>query len=84
MRAGATIRVVERNIKIIVEQHPEGFVAYPLGFRGVVLGEGDSYEDALTDVLSAIAFHIDTFGEDELLGDEPVLAAFVTDAAISA
>lgn len=62
--SGGTIRVVERNIKIIVEQHPEGFVAYPLGFRGVVLGEGDSYEDALADVLSAIAFHIETFGGD--------------------
>ena len=51
-----------RQFKIIVEKHPDGYVAYPLGLKGVVVGEGDTYEDALTDVKSAIAFHIETFG----------------------
>jgi predicted RNase H-like HicB family nuclease len=32
--------------------------------RGVVVGEGDSYEEALTDVRSAIACHIETFGRE--------------------
>ena len=57
-----------RQIKIIVEKHPEGYVAYPLGVRGAVVGEGDSYEEALADVKSAIQFHIETFGADVLLG----------------
>ena len=51
-----------RNWKIVVEKHPDGYVAYPLGIKGVVLGEGDSYEEALADVKSAIQFHIETFG----------------------
>jgi hypothetical protein len=31
---------------------------------GVVVGEGDSYEEALADVKSAIKFHIETFGPE--------------------
>ena len=53
-----------RQFKIVVEKHPDGYVAYPLGLKGVVVGEGDSYEDALADVKSAIKFHIETFGLD--------------------
>ena len=50
-------------IKIIVEKHPEGYVAYPLELKGVVIGEGDTYEEALADVKSTIKFHIETFGK---------------------
>ena len=50
-------------LKIVVEKHSDGYVAYPLGLaRGAVVGQGDSYEEALSDVRSAIAFHIETFG----------------------
>lgn len=52
------------QIKIIVEKHSDEYVAYPLGMNGIVVGEGDSYEDALADVKSAIKFHIETFGQD--------------------
>ena len=51
-----------KQFKIIVEKRPEGYTAYPLGIRGIVVGEGDSYEEALADVKSAIKFHIETFG----------------------
>ncbi|GAC1566098.1 MAG: hypothetical protein NVS2B2_38370 [Ktedonobacteraceae bacterium] len=30
-------------IKIIVEKHADGYVAYQLGLKGVVVGEGDTY-----------------------------------------
>ena len=50
--------------KIIIEKHSDGYVAYPLGLKGVVVGEGDSYEEALTDVQSAIRFHLETFGSE--------------------
>jgi len=36
-----------RHLKIIVEKHADGYVAYPLGIRGVVVGQGDTYEAAL-------------------------------------
>ena len=51
-----------RGIKIIVEKHPDGYVAYPLGINGVVVGHGDTYDEALKDVQSAIAFHVESFG----------------------
>ena len=50
-----------RQFKIIVEKHADGYVAYPLGVKGVVVGEGNTYEEALADVKSALAFHIETF-----------------------
>jgi predicted RNase H-like HicB family nuclease len=69
-------------MKVIIEQHSDGFVAYPLGLKGVVVGEGDTYEAALADVTSAIRFHIDTFGKEALEGESPVLEAFVTEAKV--
>ena len=50
-----------RQVKIIVEKHADGYVAYPLGMKGVVVGEGSTYEEALADIKSAIRFHIETF-----------------------
>lgn len=75
---------MHRAIKVVVEHHPDGYVAYPLGLKGVVVGEGDTYAEALRDVESAIRFHIDSFGEGVLDTDpeSPVLEAFVAEAAI--
>jgi predicted RNase H-like HicB family nuclease len=50
-------------IKIIIEKHPDVYVAYPIGIKGIVAGEGDTYEEAFADVKSAIQLHIETFGE---------------------
>ncbi|HXJ92809.1 MAG TPA: type II toxin-antitoxin system HicB family antitoxin [Terriglobia bacterium] len=71
-----------REVKIIVERHSDGYVAYPLGLKGVVVGEGDSYEQALADATSAIRFHVETFGPEVLDIDPPVLEAFVAEARI--
>ena len=56
--------MMERQIKVIVEKHSDGYVAYPLGLNGVVVGEGDTYEQALADVRSAIRFHMEIFVEE--------------------
>jgi predicted RNase H-like HicB family nuclease len=71
-----------KQFKIIVEKHPDGYVAYPLGIKGVVVGQGDTYEAALSDVKSAIRFHIDTFGDDVLDIDPPILEAFVAETGV--
>lgn len=71
-----------RQIKLLVERHPDGYVAYPLGVKGVVVGEGGTYEEALADVKSALKFHIETFGNDSLSVDPPVLDAFLTETAV--
>jgi predicted RNase H-like HicB family nuclease len=72
-----------REFKVIVEKHPDGYVAYPLGLQGVIVGEGDTYEEAVADVTSAIQFHVDTFGPEVLDVDAPVLDAYVTDARVA-
>lgn len=70
-----------KKIKIIVEKHPEGYVAYPLGLKGIIIGEGDTYEEALADVKSAIKFHIETFG-DESFDKEEIIETFVAEVAV--
>ena len=55
---------MQRQFKIVIEKHADGYVAYPLGLKGVVVGQGNSYEEALVDIKSAIRFHIETFGQD--------------------
>jgi len=72
-----------KALKILVEKHEDGYVAYPLGLKGVVVGEGDTYEEALADVKSAIRFHVETFGRDVLEGESPVLEAFVAEAEVA-
>jgi len=69
-----------RQIKIIIEKHLDGYVAYPLGLKGIVVGEGNTYEEALADIKSAIKFHIETFGDDTLELEENV-ETFVAEIA---
>lgn len=59
-----------KPVQIIVEKHGDGYVAYPVGMRGVVVGEGETYEQALADVKSAIRSHVETFGSSVLGGDD--------------
>ncbi len=72
-----------KQFKVIVERHEDGYVAYPIGLRGVVVGQGDTYEQALADVNSAIQFHIQTFGEEVMETDQPVLDAFLTETKVA-
>jgi predicted RNase H-like HicB family nuclease len=76
--------MIMRYFKVIVEKHPEGYVAYPIGLKGVVIGEGETYEDALEDVRSAIRFHIQTFGPEALVAESPILDAFIAEATVPA
>ncbi len=71
-----------KALKIIVEKHLDGYVAYPLGLKGAVVGEGKTYEKAVSDVKSAICFHIDTFGKQALELESPVLEVFVAEAEV--
>ena len=73
-----------KQYKIVVEKHPDGYVAYPLGIKGVVVGQGETYEAAVADLESAIKFHLDTFGDDTLVVDPPILEAFIAEAGVPA
>ena len=72
-----------KNLKIVVEKHFDVYVAYPLGLKGVVIGQGDTYETALEDVKSAIQLHLETFGPEALEVDPPILEAFVAEAGVA-
>lgn len=72
-----------KEFKIIVEKHPDGYIAYPLGIKGVVVGEGDSYEDALADVKSAIKFHVETFGPEVFEAEPTVLEVYLAEAKVT-
>ena len=61
---------MKRRFKVIVERTEDGYVAYPIGLRGVVVSDGDTFEEALANVRSAIAFHVQTFGKEAL--GEPI------------
>jgi len=72
-----------KHLKIVVEKHPDVYVAYPLGLKGVVVGQGGTYQAALADVKSAIQFHLESFGPEALEVDPPILEAFVAEARVA-
>jgi predicted RNase H-like HicB family nuclease len=70
-------------MKIIVEHHPDGFVAYPVGLKGVVIGQGDTLDKAVVDVKSAIRFHVDTFGPGVIEDESPILDVTVAEIQVA-
>jgi predicted RNase H-like HicB family nuclease len=70
-----------KYLKIIVEKYKDGYVAYPVGLKGVVVGEGDTFEEALEDVKSAIKFHLETFGK-EIFDIDEIIETFVTEVTL--
>ncbi|MDF5736877.1 MULTISPECIES: type II toxin-antitoxin system HicB family antitoxin [unclassified Nostoc] len=72
-----------KQIKIIIEKHSDGYVAYPLGIKGAIVGQGNSYEEALADVKSAIRCYIEIFGKKMLEDDSPVIEVFLAEAEVA-
>ena len=71
-----------QSFKIIVEKHASGYVAYPIGLKGIVVGQGDIYDEAVADVTSALRFYIETFGTEELEAEEPALDVFIAEVSV--
>jgi len=74
---------MKRRFKIIVEKTEEGYVAYPIGLRGVVISDGDTFEEAIANVREAIAFHIRTFPAEELGKPVSLDRIFVTETEVT-
>lgn len=74
---------MQKQVKIIIEKHSDGYVAYPVGLKGVVVAEGDTYEEALADVESAIRFHIETFGREVFDDENAAHEVFVTETGLA-
>jgi predicted RNase H-like HicB family nuclease len=82
LRARADTAAIMKTVKIIVEKHADGYIAYPVGIEGIVVGQGDSFEAAMQDVRSALKFHVETFGPQVLEPETPALDAFVAEATV--
>ncbi len=79
----ATDQVLPANrVKVVVEHVEDGYIAYPLGMKGVVIGQGDSYQEALADVTSAIRAHVSEFGSECLLEASSASEAFIAEAEV--
>ena len=77
-----------KQIKIIIEQHPDGYTGYPLGFqKGAIVGQGTTYEETIKDTKSAINTFIDYYGIEEFHchfdSEYPILDAFITETGIT-
>ena len=71
-----------KHFKILIEKHSDGYTAYPIGIVGAVVGQGETYEDALSDVKSALACYIEIFGK-EILEDTPSVEIFIAEAGVA-
>jgi predicted RNase H-like HicB family nuclease len=71
-----------KHFKILIEKHSDGYVAYPIGIVGAVVGQGETYEEALADVKSALACYIEVFGK-EILEDTPSMEVFIAEAGVA-
>ena len=51
--------------------------------EGVVVGEGDTYEEALADTASALLFHLKTFGSKVLKKSKLPKEAFIAETEVA-
>ena len=77
-----------KQVKIVIEHHQDGYVGYPLGFtRGAIVGEGETYAEALKDTEGAIQFFIDHYGKkkfvDHLIDESPAMEAYIAETSIA-
>ncbi len=75
------------QLKIIIEKHEDGYVGYPLGFtRGAIVGQGDTYAEALKDTESAIVFFIEYYGKKKIIehiDESSSLDVYIAEAAFA-
>jgi hypothetical protein len=76
-------RVMVKEFKVIVKKYKHGYVAQAVGFDGAVVGEGDTYERALADVTSAIRCALETFGDEALDSEMPVLDVSLAEVRVA-
>lgn len=72
-----------RRIKLVIERTEDGYIAYPLGIKGIVVAQGESYEEALHQVQSAVQFHLETFGDEALEEAAKAEEVFVAETEVA-
>jgi hypothetical protein len=74
---------IKRQIKVIVEKHYRWLCCLPIGLKDVVVAQGDSYQEVLDEIKSAINFHIETFGKEIFDSKDVVIEVFVVETSIA-
>ncbi len=72
-----------RRIKLVIERTEDGYVAYPLGMKGIIVAQGCSYDEALHQVRSAVQFHLDTFGDEVLEEASEAAEVFLAETEVA-
>jgi predicted RNase H-like HicB family nuclease len=70
------------RVKLVVEHVDDGYIAYPLGMKGVIVGQGDSYQEALADATSAVRAHVKEFGIECISEANSATEAFIAEVEI--
>ena len=75
-----------RVIKIIVEKHAGGYIAYPLGVKGSCVGQGDTFDEAFACVKNMLVEYVEVFGQDVLedIIESPIQEVFVAETRVCA
>jgi predicted RNase H-like HicB family nuclease len=71
-----------KSINVIIEKHPEGYVAYLLGLSGVLLSKGNTYQEALENIKFTIKFHLENFRK-ETFQDECIITTFIGEITVN-
>ena len=74
--------IIVHDVRIIVEKHPDDYVAHPLGSKGGV-DRGDTHDEILADLKSVKRVHIENVGTDAFDLESPVLEAFVAETRLA-
>lgn len=77
-----------KSVKIIIEQHEDGFIGYPLGRpfgfeECTIIGRGSTYQEALDATRSAIVADINNYGINSffhaLYDNKPPIQTFLAE-----
>ena len=62
---------------------PRWVCSLPIGIKGIVAGQGDTFEEAPEDVKPAICTHVETFDRDVVDDGGPASGVFLTEAQVA-
>ncbi len=74
-------------MKIVIEKHIDGYCGYPIDFAGgAIVGQGDTYIEAIQSTENAIKAFIEYFGFEKFKAhfehNEEIQDAFIAEAEV--
>ena len=72
-----------KYVRVVVEKYPTQYVAYAIGLKETVRGEGSTFEEAFNAVKAILDSHVEAYGSEALEPQTPILEAFIAEAALN-